>query len=286
MERKPYVISAELDLRDVSANQIVKEGQIDSFRESLDRDLRNMGKETYWVSSGVMQRELGRLAATSPLPLISLDDRYLQSGYRIGLSRGSRYDENGLLVDAGYVSRVGYAGLDTQIDQVASRIGKKEVALADDVVFSGEMVERLALELLRRGISLKEVICGIGIGEGVERLTNLGIEVRAGQVFDTVEDELCERDFTLTRGSGRRLIPTSPSYPQGASLLYFDPRFGRPAQWASVPETNTQDFWRNSLVRNRDLLQSDVAMQTIGRVVGFSPDGTIGEAVSTALEEL
>jgi hypothetical protein len=75
----PYVISAELDLATADLEQIVNQNRIESFREGVDADLRAMGKDIRWVPSSTIRRNLARAIATTNLPVISLDDRYVSS---------------------------------------------------------------------------------------------------------------------------------------------------------------------------------------------------------------
>ena len=66
---KPYVISAELDLATADLEQIVKRDSIEGFRESLDADLRAMGKETLWVPSNPIRTGLQKAITRTNLPV-------------------------------------------------------------------------------------------------------------------------------------------------------------------------------------------------------------------------
>lgn len=260
---KPYVISAELDLADPN---IINPTAIDTFRESLDADLRRMDKDTLWVPTSTIRSGLQRLVAKTSLPIVSLDDRYVNGADEyLGISR----DVGSELDDAGYTARAGYAAIDKQLAQV-SRLDR-EVVLVDDVVFSGEMICWLADEIRTRDIKIGGVICGVAIREGVEKLALEGIEVDAVLTFDDVEDEICERDFAAVPGSGRRVSELS------ANALYFDNIFGKPEQWASLPSEVTQEFCVSSLDRNLKLLQARVPMQDVGCFVGYGQNGTVRE---------
>lgn len=276
----PYVISAELDLVNAGLEQLVKKEAIENFRETLDADLRAMGKETLWVPSSRMQSGLEKDIQKTSLPVVSLDDRYVSSADQyLGISRGVRgigdpYDFTGSwpapFVDAGYVPRVGYEPIAKQLSRVAE-LGS-EIVLADDVLFSGEMVAWLSSELEAYGVKIGAVICGIAIQEGIEKLDLEGIAVSATETFDQVEDELCERDFAMVPGSGRRAdrADIDDFYPVGANVLYFDNEYGNPERWASIPTENTQTFCASSIARSRDLLKPEVPMSALGCFVGFS----------------
>jgi hypothetical protein len=271
---KPYVISAELDLANEELEQVVKREKIDSFREDLDEDLRKMGKETLWVSSGKIQRYLQKVAETTRLPVVSLDDRYVTSANEyFGVSRGADASFN----DAGYAPRVGYSSIENQLDRVSS-LGD-EVVLLDDVLFSGEMLSRLADNLEMRGVKIGVVATGIAIREGVDKLRARGIEVIAAEIFDNVDDEICERDFAVVPGSGRRVDELS------ANALYFDNKYGRPEQWASIPSIYSDTFCTNSLTRSLGLLRSGISMESLGAFVGYGTGGLADEQLQKRLGE-
>ena len=269
---KPYVISAELDLIDLP---FIKNNQIDAFRQSLDDDLRIAGKNTLWVPAATLRRGLNQRIAATNLPVVSLDDRYVTSADgKIGLSRG--IDEQ--LNDAGYVPRVGYDDLSKQLDAVAT-LGR-EVALADDVVYSGEMIAWLADELQQRDVAVRAVIAGIAIREGIEKLETYAIDVDAVTSFDDVEDELCERDFAVVPGSGRRIANL------GANALYFCTRFGKPSQWASIPTENSPQFAQASYLRSAELLEPNTPLRTIGSFYGIDDTDDTARSLTTIANQL
>lgn len=268
----PYVISAELDLSAADLDQIVNKPSIEGFRESLDADLRAMGKETLWVPSSTVRDGLQQAIAKTNLPVLSLDDRYVMSADQyLGISRGV----DPLLNDDGYVARGGYPSIDEQLRKVPS-LGK-EVMLVDDVLFSGEMMAWLADSLRPYGVKLGAVAVGIAIGEGIEKLEAEEIEVTASEVFDNVEDEICERDFAIVPGSGRRIDAIA------ANALYFDTENGKPERWASIAEGSVNTFCVSSLRRSAALLQTGVPMQKLGKFLGY---GTGGEAVEQIRQRL
>jgi hypothetical protein len=284
----PYVISAELDLADPKLDRILISERIDDFRSSLDAELRGMGKEVVWVPSNTIKSFLDSAIAKTSLPVLSLDDRYVTNADQyIGISRGvkdqTRYEYGPpIYEDVGYVSREGYQDIKTQLNCV-TWLGD-EIVLADDVIFSGEMIVWLTDELAQKGIKVQRVLCGISTQEGIDKLSERGIAVDAGVVFDELEDEICERDFTIVPGSGRRIDdPTDPmltdwdgwdgkspftSLP--GNVLYFDSKFGMPEQWASIPKQYEDDFCVNSLERTMKLLRPALPMRSLGNFVGFN----------------
>lgn len=244
---KPYVVSAELDLWLPDRDDIISQDQLDPFRISLDDDLRSQGKQTEWVESTVLRDGICKKLDNTSLPTLSLDDRYATNVDGVlGISRG--VDEN--LDDVGYVPRVGYRSIEEQFESI--RCLGDEVVLVDDVLFSGEMAVWLTRQLDKLGIKVRGVICGIAIGESVQSMAAIGVDVDAVKYYEDVEDEICERDFAIVPGSGRRIASL------GKSALYFDPIYGRPAQWASIEPASVAEFALNSYARNQQLLSGDV----------------------------
>ena len=269
---KPYVISAELDS---ATAEYINKKNLENARESLDADLRAMGKTTQWVSSTDMRRAIAKSIDTR-LPVVSLEESYVDApDTRLGISRGV----DSSLRDIGYISRSSsYAPLASQIDQVA-RLGN-EIQVVDDVVFSGEMLEWLSMELRKRQVTIGRGVCGIAIQEGINKLEELSIPVQAGVVYDDVDDEICERDLFITKGSGRKVKGI------GVSALYFDQIYGRPTTWASIPAKDEGWFCVNSLERSLTLLDPSVALSRVGSFLGYSSDDSTQQAIQKRLDQL
>lgn len=130
-----------------------------------------------------------------------------------------------------------------QLDSLETKTSK--IVLLDDVIFSGSGVIELVDKLRKRGKDVRKVIAGIGIrflGDdpgGVTRLRNLDIEVECVREFDSVIDEVCQRDFIAgTPMSGRTVFINDQKL---RSAPYFLP-FGDPHQWASIPNDKVSEF--------------------------------------------
>ncbi|MFE7797984.1 hypothetical protein [Nocardia sp. NPDC057440] len=203
---------------------------------------------------------------------MSLDRRYVSTAdMYFGISRAvdPGFD------DAGYDARLGYPSLDNQFDDLARRYGGGAVVIADDVLFSGRMTLMLDRELAKRNVRLAAALCGIAIGNGVNRLGDAGIPTESVISFTAVDDEVCERDFTVLAGSGRKV------YGEQLSAVYFDDRFGRPSDWASIPQDAAPKFCLQNLLRNRKLLRADAPFP---RFVGYAGTRT-GSAIDRAVRE-
>jgi hypothetical protein len=270
MGELPYVISAELEYVRADALQL---GAVDAFRQSLDADLQALGKNVEWVDASTLQQGMRAMCRTTNLPIISLDQRYIAQNNAdafLGISRAVGPD----LIDAGYDARQGFEPIDAQFDALGQAFAGQEILLVDDVLFTGEMVDFISRELKGRGVRVAAVACGIAIGEGAEKLAAQGIETEPVVSFDAVDDEICERDFTLLAGSGRKVL----GQPRGG--LYFDDVYGRPDKWASIPAWGAGGFCLRSLERNRRPL----ANGPIADFVGY-PAADVSEAITWRLAQ-
>jgi hypothetical protein len=231
-----------------------------------------MGKDVLWVESDKLSCGMGKLAAGTTLPIVSLDGRYVQNADSyLGISRAINSD----LSDAGYAPRLGSPPLGEQFGLLGRRYRGQEVVLMDDVLFSGGMVGAVKQELENRGVKVSALLCGIAVGEGKEKLEALGVETESVIEFDAVDDQICERDFTTLPGSGRKVAA------RPLNALYFDDRYGRPEQWASLPLGFAAGFCVASLIRNRRLSKPDVPFPAF---VGY-PNGTTGDVLDSAIAQ-
>lgn len=275
MNKLPYVISAELELNNPVTSPYINQGELESYREHLDSDLRSMGKNTYWISSNDITTSLDKITQNTRLPIASLDDRYnVRADQYFGVSRGVNTD----LDDEGYVSRRGYPALSNQLQQ-ASNLGK-EIMVIDDVLYSGEMITWLNSSLTPTGTRIASLAVGVAMQEGVDKLSAQGIDVQADYIFQAVEDELCERDLAIVPGSGRRIESID------ANALYFDFQNGRPEKWASIEPASEKSFCINSLERSLRLIRSNTSMEAIGNFLGYDTVGNASDSILKRLGEI
>ena len=93
--------------------------------------------------------------------------------------------------------------------------------------------------LKRMHIQVPCVCVGIGIAGGVRKLQALGCAVRCVRFYEAVIDEVCERDFYPGIPLSGRLVAKSSN----VGMPYILP-FGRPKEWATIPEE-----WHRELSR-------------------------------------
>ncbi len=163
---------------------------------------------------------------------ISIDVVYSNGHQQIEMTR--LVNEKG--EDRGLGRRPGSKGLLQQMRSVKDA-GVDCVALVDDVLFSGSLMERTVNLFAKFNVRVPFIIAGVGIAEGIERLSNLGCEVKCVRSFKKVIDEVCERDFLPgVPLSGRTLISQG-----NVGLPYMLP-FGNPGKWASIPQEWERKF--------------------------------------------
>jgi hypothetical protein len=255
-DKKPYVVSADLSLLlkrwSCSSGYSVPN---EDFIQGLTRDLESALSDSLphcvveIVDEDEIKTGLGILAEESKYPIASLDRVYVDDNAPnvIGYLDFTRaVNEN--FESLGLQPREGFLPVDSQLAAIA-KIANGPIILLDDVVFSGADMTKedktgICQKLEKMGSPVVKVITGIGIGEGVTKLRNAGIEVECVREYDQVEDEICKRDFfACIPMSGRMLIDKNGVV---WSAPYFKP-FGDPKKWASIPESAATEFSRFAL---------------------------------------
>lgn len=95
-------------------------------------------------------------------------------------------------------------------------------------------MERVARLFTKCDMRVRLICAGIGVTKGLWRLQQLNYEVRCVRQYESVIDEVCERDFYPgVPLSGRTLFGA-----KNVGVPYLLP-FGKPGEWASMP-TNWQ----------------------------------------------
>lgn len=221
------------------------------LRESLQNTLEGIfgRRRVDMVSEGMLCEGMRTLIQDAELPAISIDKTYRPKD-TISLEINRAVNDN--LSDAEECARAGHQSISTQVAGLGRR-GLREVVLVDDVIFTGHCIMRVIDHLSKHGIIVHRVIAGIVVGEGYRLLRRRGIDVRWVRFYDTVIDEICERDFYPgVPYSGRALVNGA----RDTGVPYLLP-FGDPTRWASIPKENTLIFSRDCL-RNANRLWREV----------------------------
>ncbi len=268
--KKTYVVSADIYLllknwayqKDF---RLPSEEFFTELRSEFSDYFRQIFPDFILLSEKDIVKGLSEILSTINLPIISLDPVYIKSPLSLSISR--TVDVNGK--DCGLSQRLGSPPLIKQF-RTLSLSKVKEVILVDDVIFSGAMLERIIRMLAKINIRVSLVCAGVGILEGVKRLSEGKIPVKCVYTFDEVIDEVCERDFYPgVPLSGRKIIGL-----EKLSAPYIIP-FGNPEIWASIPKNKVQDFSRFCLkqsislfkeiekISNKEVLCQDLDSQII-----------------------
>ena len=144
-----------------------------------------------------------------------------------------------------------------------------EIALADDVVFSGESLEKIIDGLKTSGVTVKEVLSAVCVKDTFERFKDCGLEIKTGFLIDNVVDQVCERDFYF--GVPQSGMATVNSDGQILKSPYFSP-FGSPIERASIPIECEKDFSIGCVDRSIELWR-DIELESNKKIfVGELPE--------------
>jgi len=230
--KKPYVVSADIYLllsKWAEENNFVLPSKkfFKELREKFSVKMKAIFPVFEFISEEEIHSKLRNLVTKSNLPSISLDHIYFQEDLQL---ETTRLVDKDLEVIKEHGHRTGTLEISLQLQKLKT-LGIKEVVLVDDVIYSGKGMLWTIDKLKECNINVKSICVGIGVGNGVKRLTELNYPVRCVRLFEEVVDEICERDFYFIPESGhlRRIGDEDFRVP------YFRP-FGRPNKWASIPD--------------------------------------------------
>ncbi len=258
-EIKPYIVSS--DVRGLMAQWGRNTGYqlpTEDFFHGITGDLRGVLEGYFPTAVEIVDEEelrlgLNDLAAQrnlnphQRLQIISLDRAYVDRTTpnilgHLDITRG--VDDG--LASAGLKPRPGSDSIDAQLDRFSSE-HNFPVIILDDVVFSGDGMRWLVNQLAERKRPVVKVITGIGIrtldGDpaGITNLREIGIQVDCVREYETVVDEVCQRDFVAGAPMSGRSVYSSNG--EIRSAPYFAP-FGDATRWASIPPEKVREFSR------------------------------------------
>lgn len=250
----PYVVTNDLQL---VFNTLEKRGitpptpsRIEEAGREITRHLGRMFPTVEIIQGEEIESFLKEQTQASSLPVISLTSLLKEPDAfgTLAFSRTLRADgeQNGQLVlrSAGYMPRdPNGPSLEQQMETISKKLKDAEqnqVALADDVVYSGGTLLRYINLLKDKGIEVKKIIASVVASKDVlDRFESLGIEVVSGRKFSNVVDEVCMRDFVIAAPDGGRKIITFTG--KTVTGPYVRP-CGDPENWASVSPDHAASF--------------------------------------------
>ncbi|MES2930850.1 MAG: hypothetical protein V4665_03655 [Patescibacteria group bacterium] len=239
MNKKPYIVSADIYLllkKWAERKNLIlpSEEFFSGLRNEFSTYMLTLFHDFEFISEEEIFRHMSEVTHKNDLPVVSLDPVYFQGDYSLELTRNVNLNGE----DRGLKHRFGSHSLLKQLS-LLKETGVKDVCLVDDVIFSGVLTERVIQSLSHLGISVPVVCAGIGIQEGINRITTSSRSIYCLKTYRDVMDEVCERDFYLgVPYSGRSLCNS-----QNIGLPYVLP-YGNPDKWASIPVLSQKPFSR------------------------------------------
>lgn len=230
--KRPYIVSEDIYLllrhwAEKKSFVLPEEVFFQSLRSDFSTFFKGIFSNFEMISEQEMVVGIEAFVGESGLIPISLDRAYYLSKYSFEITRFVDVNNS----DAGTRERHGTPRVHVQLQRLREELTGKEVVLVDDVIFSGDAIEIVVKKLSQLGIKVVAVCAGIGIEKGVSRLNSAGYKVNCVRVYESVVDEVCERDFYPgVPLSGRSVVGK-----KNIGAPYILP-FGSPGEWASIPQ--------------------------------------------------
>ena len=249
---------------------------IDELRENFEKDVSEIFNGKYEIiSEEDMQSSitLGTNKFISKLPIVTLDAIYLKpNNESIYFLDCTRLDIENNLVARNNMNDP--YNVETQISKLSNLFklqNQKEIIIADDVIYSGSVIEKITTLFNKYGIKVVSIIAAISTIEAKERLlksknTPIFTDIILG---NTTIDQICERDFYFgIVGSG---IATRTESKIIKKAPYFYP-FGDPITRASIPKDKATYFSQNCLIRSLKLWESINKITTRYKLIKDLPE--------------
>jgi hypothetical protein len=131
----------------------------------------------------------------------------------------------------------------------------QDIAILDDVVYSGETMLRVVEEFKLNGIFVRKVLACLAKDKAIDLYKDNNIELQNGEIMDNLRDELCERDFFFgIPHSGTQIggTITEPYFLPFATGLNDEGKNKMEGK-TSIPYEHQVEFSRNCLSRSLDL---------------------------------
>jgi len=138
--------------------------------------------------------------------------------------------------------------VDSQILNLSTKLKNKEIILADDVVFSGNVLKNIINRFDKVGIKVVGIITSISTSDAyIYFNTNLKYGIKTNYLMnEDVIDQICERDFYFgIAGSGIMIKENRKLY----KAPYFKP-YGNPYERASIPKEYEKSFSKSCIERS------------------------------------
>lgn len=231
---------------------IPSEAQIAHVRNDFQKDVNRFfdGKVTIFSEEEMEKFLYGSLQDCKEDTIVSLDEIYYKGGPNSYFIDCTRLDGSKKLVTR--KNPTDTQSLERQVRNISDEVkrqGKRGVILADDVVFSGNVLRTLTEEFNKNGTEILGVRASISTEDSYEFFNrNLEKGLKCGCVLGKdVIDQVCERDFYF--GIAQSGISILESDGQISKAPYFRP-FGNPVERASIPEEYESVFSNGCILRS------------------------------------
>lgn len=210
------------------------------------------------------------------IPIVTLDKVYIKPD-----------DENIVFFDCTRINGTNKIisrtkeSIDKQLNNIINRFCGKKIILADDVVFSGNVLRFIIDKLNKGGVEVVGIITSICTDSSYEYFNNcLKYGIRTNYIMgNDVVDQVCERDFYFGIAGGGIMVDIDNKLYKAP---YFKP-FGNPNERASIPEKYEDSFSYECLRRSLNLweevekLKGDIVLASSlpEEIVGVSNDTDI-----------
>lgn len=251
VQNKPYVVSA--DIKTLLEPWAKRKGFtlpnpefFSGLRADFSARMKLMFPGFEMVSEEELSTGLRDLVKSNGVYSVSLDRVYYRSQPSLDIARKVDYEGE----NKGLGKRADSPLLLAQFRELKNKDLTK-VALVDDVIFTGDLLERVCGVLEKMGIEVPLIYAGIGIDEGVNKLSGNGRMVQCVKQYPEVIDEICERDFYPGVPLSGRLVNVDGNI--GAPYIL---PFGNPVDWASIPQESQVSFSRFCLGQTVKLFEA------------------------------
>lgn len=221
------------------------------LRREMILKLREYFGEVEFVTEAQIRQNSQAILREVDCPLVSLDETYHPDGdFKISSTRLTDQCGNSL---QGYGSR-NLDTLERQYDLIASGLNGRgrDVQLIDDVIYSGDNIIEIIKNLGSRGVRVARVMGAVVVREGKRKIETAfpGIRIDACvPVFESVTDEVCERDFYVGIPYGGRQIGyggdngNQPLVPERCIPYILPFADGEKVKrWSSIPERYHEEW--------------------------------------------
>ncbi len=179
--------------------------------------------------------------------------------------------------------------LDSQIKRISRQLANKEIILADDVVFTGNVLKNIINRFNKFNIQVVGVIASICTSEAYKYFNlNLKYGIKTNYIMSSdVLDQICERDFYFGIAGSGIMIDTK----EGLSKApYFKP-YGNPYERASIPLEYENYFSKGCLNRSIYLWETIDNLKKLKTKISELPERIVNtdkneEVVKTLKKEL